>query len=525
MPDCAWIAHGCEHRAQTDGQLLEHFIGKQDESAFEELVRRHGPMVYGVCRRLLSAHDADDAFQATFMVLVRKARSVVPRDLVGNWLYGVACRVALHARVQASRRRAREKQVVDMPHPAAPLVDSLNDLRPVLDLELSRLPEKYRAAIVLCDLEGRSRKDAARQIGVPEGTLSSRLATGRKMLAARLTRRGLAVGASWRRAATAMFGEIAQAVVPGTLAVSTVKAAAAGAAQQAVALGLLTAHAATHTEGVMKAMLISKLKAMVAVLLTLGMLTTGAGVVKLTADESSPGQDVARAQKNMVVEIGDKPKSDGPKPRTIVIDVDGDGLMDLVVPKQETKPPSRDMADLSNLIDSLIEKKQPFDRLEAVHSRALRDVVNCKSCHDLPSKPSAVVEQHLAKQPFDRLEVIHSRALRDVVNCKSCHNLPKPNNVFQQEKFFGLGQAPDKNAAGPPLPLQPKSTPYVAGNGTEGDILVVRIPKTGGPAADAEFMRPAPARRHRSTANRPGNALFPQGHRCRQAPQACREAC
>lgn len=289
-----WIAQGPDGRAGTDGQLLERFVGRRDDLAFEELVRRHGPMVLGVCQRVLgNAHDAEDAFQATFMVLVRKARSVVPRELVGNWLYGVACRVALDAQGRANRRRAREKQVVDMPHPttAAP-ADA--DLRPVLDLELSRLAEKYRVPIVLCDLEGRSRKDVARQLGVPEGTLSSRLATGRKQLAARLTRRGLALGAAGLAAALA--DGAAQAAVPGTLAISTVQAAATGATAQAVALGLLSARAAALTEGVMKAMLISKLKTLAAVVVTLGLLTTGTGVMTLTADEPSSGGPPVQAR-------------------------------------------------------------------------------------------------------------------------------------------------------------------------------------------------------------------------------------
>src|SRR5437588_6351038 len=170
MHQLRWLAHGCAQRDRSDGQLLEQFIGARDEHAFEELLRRHGPMVLGVCRRLLGhAQDAEDAFQATFMVLVRRARSVMPRELVGNWLYGVAYRVALDAQARSSRRRAREKQVQDMPHPTTPPTDLDPDLRPLLDRELSRLPEKYRVPIVLCDLEGRTRKDVARQLGVPEG--------------------------------------------------------------------------------------------------------------------------------------------------------------------------------------------------------------------------------------------------------------------------------------------------------------------------------------------------------------------
>src|SRR5262245_21228609 len=130
----------------TDGQLLECFVSRREPAALEALVRRHGAMVWGVCRRvLLSHHDAEDAFQATFLVLLRKASTIVPREMVGNWLYGVANQTALKARATKARRRVREKQVTDMPEPAAAEQQLWNDLQTVLDEELSRLPDKYRA--------------------------------------------------------------------------------------------------------------------------------------------------------------------------------------------------------------------------------------------------------------------------------------------------------------------------------------------------------------------------------------------
>src|SRR5271165_4953421 len=138
----------------SDGQLLASFVARRDEAAFAALVCRHGQMVFGVCQRVLHhAQDAEDAFQATFLVLARKAGSVVPRELVGNWLYGVAYRTALKAKAVAARRRVRERQVVEMPEPPAPSGDVWPDLRPLLDRELERLPEKYRVPVVLCDLE------------------------------------------------------------------------------------------------------------------------------------------------------------------------------------------------------------------------------------------------------------------------------------------------------------------------------------------------------------------------------------
>jgi RNA polymerase sigma-70 factor (ECF subfamily) len=137
----------------TDGQLLESFLGAGGEAAFEALVRRHGPMVLGVCRRILgNAADADDAFQATFLVLLRKASIIRPRDLVGNWLYGVAYRTALRARAMAARRRAKEKEVRAMAKPEARVDDGLEEAIRLLDQELNRLPEKYRLPVVLCEL-------------------------------------------------------------------------------------------------------------------------------------------------------------------------------------------------------------------------------------------------------------------------------------------------------------------------------------------------------------------------------------
>ncbi len=183
--------------AATDGQLLDDFIAHADEAAFEALVRRHGGMVWGVCSRVLGhSHDAEDAFQAAFLVLVRKAESVRPREMVGNWLYGVAYRTALKARGVANRRGAREKQVEDMPAKEVQDAKVWSDLRPLLDRELNRLADRYRVPVVLCDLEGKSQREAARQLGWPAGTLTTRLTRARKMLARRLSRQGIALSAS-----------------------------------------------------------------------------------------------------------------------------------------------------------------------------------------------------------------------------------------------------------------------------------------------------------------------------------------
>jgi RNA polymerase sigma factor (sigma-70 family) len=276
----------------TDGQLLECFIIQRDEAAFEALVRRHGPMVLAVCRRVLgNIHDAEDAFQATFLVLVRKATAIGQRELLGNWLYGAAYRAALETK--AARRRVRERQVSAMPESQAVVeAEVWLDLRPVLDQELSRLPDKYRVGIVLCDLEGKTRREAALQLGLPEGTLAGRLMRGRAMLAKRLARHGLVL--SGGALAAALSQGAASAAVP-TLAVSsTIKAATLFAAGQAAA-GLVSAKVAALTEGVLKAMLLTKLKRGTAVLLVLTLVT-------LT------GSVVARGQTGNQSESVDKPK-------------------------------------------------------------------------------------------------------------------------------------------------------------------------------------------------------------------------
>jgi RNA polymerase sigma factor (sigma-70 family) len=268
----------------SDGQLLERFLARRDEAAFEALVRRHGPMVLGVCRRILvNVHDAEDAFQAAFLVLVRKAASVQPRELVGNWLYGVAYRTALEARGVLARRRTMEKQVSAIPDwatPSAPQTESAADLRPLLDEELSRLPDKYRTPVVLCDLEGRSRKEVALALRIPEGTLSSRLATARRMLAQRLTRRGLGVSAV---AMTALLAQLAQqtaiANVPASLLAATAHAATLFAAGSCAAAGAISLHVIHLTEGVLKAMFLAKLKTMTAVVVLMAILGGGLGLV------------------------------------------------------------------------------------------------------------------------------------------------------------------------------------------------------------------------------------------------------
>jgi RNA polymerase sigma factor (sigma-70 family) len=261
----------------TDGQLLERFLGRRDEAAFEALLRRHGPMVLGVCRRVLRhEQDAEDAFQASFLVFARKAGTVRPRELLGNWLYGVAYRTAMKARTMNARRRARELRASIKSTAETPTEDGWEELLPLLDEELHGLPDKYRVPVVLCDLEGKSRKEVARLLGLPEGTLSWRLAHARKTLAGRLARYGLAV--SGGALAAALSEKAASACVTAALAVSTAKAAMSLAAGQGLTAGAVPARVVALAEGVVKTMLLTKLKAFVAVAVVV---TVSAGVVGL----------------------------------------------------------------------------------------------------------------------------------------------------------------------------------------------------------------------------------------------------
>jgi RNA polymerase sigma factor (sigma-70 family) len=261
----------------SDALLLDRFITCRDDAAAAALVRRHGQMVWGVCRRILAnRQDAEDAFQVTFLVLVRRATSIRPREMVGNWLYGVAHQTALKARAMVARRRTREKQMMDRPEPAAPDEEPLDDLQTVLDKELSLLPEHYRAAIVLCDLEGRSRKDAARHLKIAEGTLSSRLTRARHLLAQRLTKRGVALSAG--ALAAALPKCTASTSVPAAAVSSTIKVVSILAIERSATLGFIPAKIALLLDEVLKTMLIEKLKSVTAFMVIMCVLGMGGGL-------------------------------------------------------------------------------------------------------------------------------------------------------------------------------------------------------------------------------------------------------
>ncbi len=263
----------------TDSQLLERFAahrGEAAELAFAALIDRHGPMVLRACRGILrDDHEAMDAFQATFLVLVRKRGSLWVCSSLGPWLHRVACRAAGRAKADAGRRRALERQTAaNIPGPKRDA--DRDDLAAILHDEVNRLPDRFRTPILLCDMEGRTCEEAARLIGCPVGTVASRLSRGRDRLRATLGRRGLALGIAGLGAA--LSSEASGAVVPSALVSSTARMAsstmAGSAAGAAIPAGVITLAQET-----LKAMLVTKLKLAIAALLSAGLIATGALVV------------------------------------------------------------------------------------------------------------------------------------------------------------------------------------------------------------------------------------------------------
>jgi RNA polymerase sigma factor (sigma-70 family) len=260
----------------TDAQLLGRVIAGRDEAAFEVLVRRHGPKVLGICRRVLRhEHDAEDAFQATFLMLVREAAAIGRREAVGSWLYRVAFRTALRARVLAGRRAAQAGALPDVPAPEETPDAVWADLRPLLDEEISRLPAKYRGPFVLCYVDGKTNEEAARELGWPKGTVLSRLASARDRLRARLTRRGLALSGGFLVAGLVPG---AAAATPPALVDSTLKAAAGAA---------VPAPVAALVKGASQAMFWTKGAILAACVLAAGAVGVG-GVLGQRAGEPGP---------------------------------------------------------------------------------------------------------------------------------------------------------------------------------------------------------------------------------------------
>lgn len=275
----------------SDAALVTRYARLNDHGAFAELLRRHGPVVLGVCRRTLGHADADDAFQAVFLVLARKAGAVRPPGSVGGWLYGVAVRVSKKARVAAARRWRREmhrmaspgREAGDAPgYPGAyaPGSPEHEELRAVIDAELGRLPDKLRLPVVLCDLGGKTRSEAARELGLPDGTVAARLHQARKLLADRLSRRGVALpaaGVGVLAAAEPVSADLARATL-----------AAAGAFAEGTASPVISTTAQALAEGVVRAMNATSWKVGLGMVLA-AVLVAGGGLMWAASGTAPPG--------------------------------------------------------------------------------------------------------------------------------------------------------------------------------------------------------------------------------------------
>jgi RNA polymerase sigma factor (sigma-70 family) len=274
---------------QTDEELLKRFAAHRDDHAFEVLIRRYGPMVLGVCRRVLhDSHAAEDAFQATFMVLVRKAGTLSRPHLLGNWLYGVAFRVAVKARARTARRAEHERQAASMPRTESNPNVGDRELRAVLDEEINHLPEKYRAPLVLCYLEGKTNEQAARMLGCPVGSMSWRLNRGREMLRQRLNRRQMALGPILF---PPMLAQSTASVAMSSSLVHTTVQAGVAVAKAGTTAGTVSASVASLTEETLRTLALVKLAKMgglAAALLMFFLLLLGAYQVIFPSDGPQP---------------------------------------------------------------------------------------------------------------------------------------------------------------------------------------------------------------------------------------------
>lgn len=281
-----------EIAAATDAQLLEEFVARRSDSAFASLLARHGPMVLSVCRRFLpNAHDAEDAFQATFLVLVRKAASIRRRELLANWLYGVAQKIAARARSRAARQPLNDEAGINMAS-AAGTIETLDiDLQRVLHKEINRLPAKYRGPVVLCYVEGKSNEQAARESRCPVGTIKGRLARARDLLKARLTQRGVAVSSAL--VATALSDSFAGASLPAGLMEATLSVT-----EQFAKGGPVPFPIQNLAQGVLRTMLWTQVKVVVAAITAGSLLAVGSCALfhRPRADEGAVNQSNADAK-------------------------------------------------------------------------------------------------------------------------------------------------------------------------------------------------------------------------------------
>jgi RNA polymerase sigma factor (sigma-70 family) len=342
-----------------DAELLQRFLSTREEEAFAALVHRHGPLVLEVCRRILqNSHDAEDAFQATFLVLARRAAAIRQPDSLAAWLHGVTLRLARTMKRDAGRRRRLEMQAPP-PEPQGPVDPARRELHCVLHEELGRLPRKHRQPLLLCYLEGLTQEEAARQLGWPRGTLKRRLERGRKLLERRLSRRGLSLGAAL---VALQPGETLARPLPTTLGSTTIRAVVPFAAQQMVPATLAPAHVTALAEGMLKTMLAAKVKLLLFVLVcALG--TLGA-LVGVQAAHRPADRFAAEG------EIRDSDAGEEPGPKRLA--KDEPPQRERVLPSRDRVPDPKTTAETTKRFEDLAGKLAMFPTGDFVYGRADR---------------------------------------------------------------------------------------------------------------------------------------------------------
>jgi RNA polymerase sigma factor (sigma-70 family) len=295
---------------QSDRQLVGRLLVSPEEAVFEALVRRHGPMVYRVCWRILQqAEDAEDAFQATFLLLAQRISTLRKQESLASWLHGIAHRVALNARKRAARRRRHEARA-NGPSPAPPDEASWREVRAVLDTELAALPENQRLPLILCYLEGHTQDEAARQLGWSKSTLVRRLGAARTALGRRLARKGLAFSAA---GAAVLLTDAAARAAPTLNTVCSTVEAAVGVLSGRAAIGAISANVLLLTEGVMKTMFLTKFK-IAGGLLMLAVVAAGAWFVGVAGPpaQAQPPKEKPKSEPAKVAPAASARKPEGP---------------------------------------------------------------------------------------------------------------------------------------------------------------------------------------------------------------------
>ena len=441
----------------SEGQLLDAFAVGRDEGAFEALVARHGPMVLGVCRRALSdPNDADDAFQATFLILARRAGSLRDRELVGAWLYAVARKTAARARADADRRRRRDRASVPAESDQPPAEDpARRELAEAVRGEVDRLPPRYRAAVVLCDLAGHTHAEAARELGIPIGTVKSRQSRAHALLKSRFGRRGLDAPAVLLVAALASEATAA----PATLIHTTARAAILIVAGRGAA-GLVSAPALALAQGASPAMILGKITAAATATLAIGLAATALGQRGPQAESPKPEQ----------VEATEVPRRGESRPGEPTVKADEVIGIPPTLPN-DSQPKTLVDAARKAYRESATYYANGRIKTEIIieWSKRLLDAERTADANGDPIKPYS---DHLARmqeiEARERKELAIGRGTSQIVDTIRYFRLEAEQMLAQAKRGRTEPQQPEVNTAGKAEPKAPKAIQDFGGVGGGG---------------------------------------------------------